>query len=194
MNQEIEIEFKNLLTAKEYDLLKAEFFERAASGFRQTNTYFDTEDGDLKKAACALRIRIKEDEAELTLKTPFKGHHKEWNMDMLQSEALQHVNAPVFLVPSSLQGFIKEELGLEITQVKKIAELTTERLETSYKDCLVVLDKSWYSRTVDYELEVESPSIEKGSRVFQSLLNRYAIPTRQTPNKIRRAVSAFKSS
>ncbi|EXJ22884.1 Adenylate cyclase [Alkalibacterium sp. AK22] len=190
MNQEIEIEFKNLLNATEYARLKTDFFGADASGFKQTNTYFDTTDEALRRSACALRIRVKKDEAEITLKTPFKGHHKEWNLPLNHSEAIKTINASIFELPPSLTSFIREELELEITQVKKIAELTTERLERPYENCLLVLDRSWYSNTTDYELELESPSIETGNTVFNSLLHTYGIPVRKTPNKIKRAVSA----
>ncbi|EUJ26736.1 hypothetical protein PCORN_14524 [Listeria cornellensis FSL F6-0969] len=68
MSQELEIEFKNMLTASEYDLLMNEFRLEEADFFTQTNYYFDTADFQLKERLAALRIRKRELHYELTLK------------------------------------------------------------------------------------------------------------------------------
>ncbi|WP_212685903.1 CYTH domain-containing protein, partial [Salmonella enterica] len=67
MAQEIEIEFKNLLTEEEYlKLLSNLPFPKYSQ--TQTNYYFETEDFSLKAHGSALRIREKNGNYTLTLK------------------------------------------------------------------------------------------------------------------------------
>lgn len=59
MSQNIEIEFKNLLTETEFMQLKS-FLDIDNSMFiKQDNHYFDTANFTLKELGCALRIRFK---------------------------------------------------------------------------------------------------------------------------------------
>lgn len=194
MNQEIEIEYKNLLTEEEYHLLSKEYFSEEVDSYTQKNTYFDTESEDLRKINCAFRIRIKAHEAEITLKSPFEGHHKELNSELTLDEAQELTSKQSIQVPEHIAEFLRSEFQLDISMIYKIAELKTERLEKDYRNCLIVLDKSWYSGLVDYELEVESPSIELGEALFHSILKEHSIPKRETLNKIARAYSAYKGN
>lgn len=187
MKQELEIEFKNLLTKEEYTQLMEYFFSDDVDGYSQKNVYFDTIEFDLKKSKCALRIRLKGDQAELTLKTPFEGHHHETNMNLDYFKAEKMITEGIFILPDELFKFLSEKIKLTDQTVHKLAELTTLRFEKNYKGCLLVLDKSSYYDTIDYELELESPSIELGNEVFQSILSTFSIPNRDTPNKIARA-------
>ncbi|MCC5895133.1 MAG: CYTH domain-containing protein [Alkalibacterium sp.] len=191
MNQEIEIEFKNLLTEEEYDVLSSTYFLKSAESFTQKNIYYDTESYDLKNRSCALRIRVKEESAEFTLKSPFEGHHKELNIPLTIEEAERLISMEAIMPPEQIKAFLKNEYELDVTTVNKLTELVTQRIEKEYKECLLVLDKSWYNDTVDYELEIESPSIEQGSSLFDSLLRTHSIPKRHTPNKIARAHRAL---
>lgn len=194
MKQELEIEFKNLLTREEYEKLMSHYFSSEHTGFSQTNVYFDTANFDLKKAKCALRIRVKNNSAELTLKTPFEGHHQESNLTLDWHEAKDTIDKGQFTLPSELYDFLSEEIGLSNPTVNKLAELTTLRYEKEYEGCLLVLDKSCYSNTTDYEIELESNTIESGMEMFNSILSRFSIPKRKTPNKIARAFSKGQKS
>lgn len=67
MSQEIEIEYKNLITIDEYNqLLTAYPFPQ--EGKKQINYYFETADRKLQHQGCALRIREKSDTYHITLK------------------------------------------------------------------------------------------------------------------------------
>lgn len=190
MKHELEIEFKNLLTKEEYLQLKDYHFSKSDSEFSQKNVYFDTAAFDLKQSKCALRIRLKDAQGELTLKTPFEGHHHETTIDLAPHKAEEMIAHGRFTLPSELYEFLADKIGLVDQNVNKLAELTTVRYEKDYKDCLLVLDKSSYSNTTDYEIELESNSIETGKEVFDSILKAFAIPKRKTPNKIARAFAA----
>ncbi len=68
MTQEIEIEFKNIVTKEEFDTLCKSFSIEAFT--KQVNHYFETPDFSLKEAGSALRIRHKGATYTLTLKQP----------------------------------------------------------------------------------------------------------------------------
>jgi len=75
MRQEMEIEFKNLLTNSEYQRIK-NFLQLEDPLFKkQENHYFDTNDYALKSHGAALRIREKKGTWELTLKQPRLDEH-----------------------------------------------------------------------------------------------------------------------
>ncbi|SFB84076.1 Uncharacterized protein YjbK [Alkalibacterium subtropicum] len=190
MRQEVEIEYKNLLTKQEYDKLKAILFTDKASPQVQENYYFDTKDYRLKKAQCALRIRIKGNSAEMTLKTPFEGHHTETTLDISPKRARELITAGSFSLPKAIHSVLLQE-NISVQQdVFKIAQLKTERLEAVNPHSIIVLDKSYYSNQIDYELEVESDSKATGKKLFAQILNDHAIPERATQNKIARAFDA----
>lgn len=49
MTQQIEIEFKNMLTKRQYEQLLEAFSIKNEQIIRQVNHYFDTKENDLKK-------------------------------------------------------------------------------------------------------------------------------------------------
>ena len=68
MTQEIEIEFKNIVTEDEFSTLCQSFSINAFT--KQVNHYFETPSFSLKEAGSALRIRHKGETYTLTLKQP----------------------------------------------------------------------------------------------------------------------------
>src|SRR5699024_12135520 len=69
MSQEIEIEYKNLITEHEYNqILKAYPFPK--EGVKQINHYFETAHRELGQMGYAIRIREKSNTYTLTLKEP----------------------------------------------------------------------------------------------------------------------------
>ena len=70
MTEQIEIEFKNLLTETEFEHLLRNFHISRDQFITQRNHYFDTPEFLLKDRACALRIREKDGQYEMTLKQP----------------------------------------------------------------------------------------------------------------------------
>ena len=72
MSQNIEIEFKNMLTSEEFLQLKLHFNIDQNKFKKQVNHYFDTPSFSLKSLNSALRIREKGTQFEMTLKQPAK--------------------------------------------------------------------------------------------------------------------------
>lgn len=183
MSFEIEIEFKNLLTEKEFQKLR-DFFQIKEDAFvEQMNYYFDTPHFLIKKNGSALRIREKNGKYELTLKEPNP-------IGLLESsEPLNKEEFENFLKGWIPDGEIKEKLiskNIPIEQLSLFGTLKTKRAEVIYKSGKIVLDESSYLNKKDFELEYEVDDFSIGQEEFHSLLESLEIPVRKTVNKIQR--------
>lgn len=184
LGQHIEIEFKNMLTKKEYLHLITEFSINETLIDTQINHYFDTDKFQLKELASALRIREKKGKFELTLKQPEKVGLLESNQELTKEMAfsmLQGAALPEGIVREQL-----EKIDFPINKLQYFGSLTTKRCELQYKDGLLVLDHSLYLLKEDYELEYEVEDPQKGEIAFKQLLQTFHIPIRATENKIKR--------
>lgn len=179
MNQEIEIEFKCLLSKEQFDQLIKSFHPGPFT--TQHNHYFDTPDFLLKKAGAALRIREKNGQAEMTLKEPAK-------VGLLESTVVLSKED----VTASLSGTIPYNDVMAAARKRAGANafvhfgtLSTKRAELDYKDGLLVFDHSTYVNQEDYELEYEAKDLS-GKQTFLTLLNSFNIEYKPAENKIRR--------
>lgn len=184
MSQSIEIEFKNLLTRAEYEMIKKHFQLNQSLFFLQDNHYFETPDFSLRENGAALRIRKKGNNFELTLKQPISTGLLETNQILTNEEA---INALKFnQIPSGQITQLISEMNINPRSVTFFGTLTTERAEWEYQNGLLVLDKSSYLETEDYELEYEVKEYSAGETHFVHLLHSLQIPLRKTENKIKR--------
>lgn len=185
MAQEIEIEFKNILTKDEFERLKAHFGLSASSFVTQQNHYFDTNSFSLKEKKSALRIRKKKDQYTLTLKQPAKIGLLETHQPLTETEALDAISTS--RLPSSGDVIEKlKELHINRNEIEFFGTLTTNRAEIVYEDGIFVLDHSQYLQKEDYEVEFEVQDEKKGKEQFLTLLKSFNIPIRKTENKIKR--------
>ena len=70
--REIEIEFKNLLTKDQYDVLFEKYDLKNSEEIINKNFYYDDADESFKKIGAALRIRYTNKKTEMTLKVKVK--------------------------------------------------------------------------------------------------------------------------
>lgn len=188
MSTNLEIEFKNMLSESEYEQLLNHFSISEEQIWTQKNVYFDTKAFDLKRQKAALRVRIKNNTYELTLKTQAEVGLLETNQMITKTDytTLKHdhrlINGPVY---EALM-----DLGININDLRVITDLITKRAEVDYQDGLLVLDKSFYGEVIDFELEYEVKDYNKGLNIFNELLAKHNIPTRPAQNKIKRATAA----
>lgn len=188
MDQEIEIEFKNLLTEKEYQQVYHYLPFKSVELMEQTNYYFETDDMKLKQHGAALRIRYKNGKCTLTLKEPHKEGLLETHETLTEEEANLWIQNKMIEKPhvsKQLQG-----LGVSIDSLQYLGSLTTRRKEVNYEGTTVVLDHSLYYDQEDYELEVEASSKDDGKKVIREILKACNIPERKTDNKIKRFYNA----
>lgn len=185
MNQEIEIEFKNLLTKKEFEKMTQYFSIEKKQFNTQENHYFDTPDFSLKANGAALRIRQKNNKYVLTLKQPAQEGLLETH-ETLSSEEAQEILETNKIKIGAISNILLTEFGVSPTKLELFGTLTTSRAETKYMDGTLVLDHSNYLSKEDYELEYEVADYAIGKENFTNLLKELNIPSRQTDNKIKR--------
>lgn len=188
MSQNIEIEFKNLLTETEFTLLKDYLNMDESQFFKQENHYFDTVQFALKEHGCALRVREKDGQYELTLKEPHSEGLLETNQSLSSKEVKTMLEKHIII-----DGPVKDRLRqfhIPLGEMTYFGSLTTKRAEKEYEGGLIVLDYSTYLNHFDYEVEYEVTDFQLGKEVFEKLLTQLKIPIRKTENKIRRFYNA----
>lgn len=184
MSQNLEIEFKNMLSEEEYRKLLQLFNIKEEDIFTQENHYFDTSDFLLKQKGAALRIREKNGSWEMTLKQPFQEGLLETNQPLTYQEAALAINENI-IPEGEIQKQIKK-MDIPFSNIVYFGSLVTKRAEVKETDGLLVLDYSSYLNTEDFELEYEVENYQRGQVRFSEFLARHGIPKRETNNKIRR--------
>ncbi|WP_284139403.1 MULTISPECIES: CYTH domain-containing protein [unclassified Virgibacillus] len=190
MAQEIEIEYKNLLTKEEFDRLLFAF-PFPEQPIIQTNHYFETRNFALKDRQSALRIREKNGKYQLTLKEPAAEGLLETHDSLTKEEAEDWLKGNIRGQHHTAKQLVK--LGISIDELVYHGSLVTARRECKYKDVLLVLDFSTYHGTSDYEFELEAPNAQIGQQAFDQILTHLNIEHRTTPNKIQRFFSTLRS-
>lgn len=189
MSQQLEIEFKNMLTKTEYLQLLDYFSATKQEFFTQTNSYFDTVEWNLKNIGAGLRIRLLPQSAELTLKTP----EKEGLLETTDSLTLEEGQSLIAAKTIKTDGHVAKKL-IELTinpeTVALLGTLTTKRFERKTADGLFVLDESQYENSIDYELELEVADYQIGKEVFEEFLTARKLPYRPAKHKIARMIEA----
>ncbi|MGV2940839.1 CYTH domain-containing protein [Mesobacillus sp. LC4] len=184
MSQNIEIEFKNMLTQDEFQVLRIHFNIEPEQFKKQINHYFDTNTFALKDKGSALRIREKGSSFELTLKQPAEQGLLETNQILTASQAQKALSSGE--LPEGEVKHAVSKLMHSSSSLNYFGSLTTVRAEVEYKDGLLVLDHSYYLNTEDYELEYEVTNESEGYKVFSKLLEELKISLKPTDNKIKR--------
>lgn len=178
-----EIEFKQLLSKDVYDKFKYTFFEDKEP-FIQINYYIDTPNFILRDHKSALRIRVKNDTYEMTLKVPADVGLMEYN------HMVKHIPKTGDVIfnnslPEDIREIV-ESYGINDNELTILGALRTARLETNYKNELLVLDRSDYFDKVDYELEFEVTDYNNGLKKFHSLLEEFNLEHTVPNNKVQR--------
>jgi len=178
-----EIEFKQLLSKANYqDIYDKYFLDEKA--FSQTNYYIDTLNFDLKSHQSALRIRVKNNAYEMTLKVPAEigllEYNFETNIEPKLNKQIESQDLPEDILDQLLN------MGIDIDSLIILGDLTTERIEKEIDGNLLVLDKNRYLGFEDFELEYEVDDYNEGLIQFKSILNQFNIKHEMPNNKVKR--------
>ena len=192
MSQEIEIEFKNLLTKVQYEHLLEVFSIDASQIHRQVNHYFDTPGQHLKKLSSALRIRELPDTIECTLKEKTAEHQHLETTDIISAEQSKAMLAGSKITAPSVKARL-EHYKVPLTDLHCYGTLTTDRVEIPYEGGLLVFDHSFYLHCDDYEVEYETNDETFGKNVFDKFLKQHNIEPKVAPKKIVRFMTALKN-
>ena len=190
MSQQMEIEFKNLLTKEEYTRLLTFFNIRPEQIVHQENHYFDTPNYDLKNAASGLRIRILPNRIECTLKERSSENAHLETTDILTADvAVKMIRGLTFEAPSVEQRLL--DMNVNKAELQLFGSLTTNRVELEYEGGLLVFDHSFYLQCEDYEVEYETSEENTGFDIFQQFLTQHQIEKRYAKKKIARFAEAL---
>lgn len=181
-----EIEFKQLLSQTEYQQIYDTYF-KGIIPFSQTNYYIDTPDFQLKAHKSALRIRVKADYNEMTLKVPAEVGLMEYNFETSIVPQLDKVITPDSIPPDIIEQL--KQMDITLDELTILGALTTNRVESKVSDNLLVLDHSSYLDQEDYELEYEVSDYDQGLQNFKSLLEQFNIQHQTPDNKVQRFFS-----
>ena len=175
MKTNLEIEFKTLIDENTY-LKMLKLFDLENNVFEQINHYFDTNNADLISNHYVLRIRQKGQNYKLTSKSHSPEGAFEKHIFLTKDQALKMLD----------EGFDANVIEFPY-YVKKVAELTTYRTSTEYKDGRLFFDKNHYYGITDYEIEYEANSMEQGLIDFENFLKENNIPYQKSISKSKRA-------
>ncbi|WP_270908684.1 CYTH domain-containing protein [Staphylococcus saprophyticus] len=178
-----EIEFKQLLTQSQYQSIYKTYFQDVGT-FSQTNYYIDTSQFDLKANQSALRIRVKDDYNEMTLKIPAEVGLMEYNFE---TRVVPELNKSITtqMLPAEIIEQL-EKMDFDLNQLVILGALTTERLEKEVNGNLLVLDKSRYLAFEDFELEFEVDDYDEGFKQFKNILEQFNMQHEIPDNKVQR--------
>jgi uncharacterized protein YjbK len=191
MAQEIEIEFKNMLTKEQYEQLLVTFAINKADIKHQVNHYFDTPDWHLKNLSSGLRVRIVDHQHyECTLKQKTSTHtHLETTDILSKAQAHTILQTNFSDAPSVRQQLVQLEIPLEALNL--FGSLATNRVELNYKGGTLVFDHSHYVDTDDYEVEYETTNEQEGAQIFEAFLQQHNIKKHGAMKKIARFMNAL---
>ncbi|MEK4424185.1 CYTH domain-containing protein [Solibacillus sp. FSL K6-1523] len=190
MSQQIEIEFKNLLTKEQYERLLLEFSVEATQIERQVNHYFDTPEQHLKNLHSGLRIRTVSENIECTLKEKTAEHQHLETTEQLNTKQAEQMLAGQSLPAPSIRERL-QDLQVPLQDLQCFGTLTTDRVELPYEGGLLVFDHSFYLHCEDYEVEYETNDEAFGKNIFSQFLLKYDIKPQPTPKKIARFMTAL---
>ena len=168
MSQELEIEFKNMLTKKEFEKIKSYYQFSSEQFVIQKNHYYDTPSFSLKEKGAALRIREKQQRFVLTLKEPAPVGLMETHQELTRKPEIE-----TFMIPHGPVYDRLKRLGIEADELILFGTLATSRAEKNLPQGLIVLDHSRYLTVEDYELEFEVSDLEIGQAAFSALLQKF---------------------
>lgn len=191
MSNDMEIEAKMLLSEEEYNKLVLHILKKHPRVMDQTNYYLDTHDYKLRKYGLGLRIREKNNSYELTLKAPLSEGLLEKTSPLTVKQFNNILNGKI--ETNDTIEFLKI-LGFEISDIAVICSLNTYRIELDYEDGVLCLDKNKYADQLDYEIEMESDSMQNAINKMKQFLEEAHVTFHELNNvsKHHRAMNAIK--
>lgn len=190
MSNAIEIEAKALVSQDDYRKLAKLFPD--SPRYTQTNHYIDSDTRILNKEGIALRIREKNGQYELTLKTPLSQGLLEKNCVITKQQFDDFKQKGIF--PKGDTSRFLTMLDIDIATLKILTSLTTDRIDVEYKGGLLSIDRNCYSGKTDYEVEFEYNNLGGAKKVLSDLFEENGIAyTFTKASKTRRAMEALEA-
>ncbi|MCD7810171.1 MAG: CYTH domain-containing protein [Erysipelotrichaceae bacterium] len=187
MNEQIEIEYKILLTKDTYQQIINDYQNQITDAYLQVNDYFTHP--LLNGKHFMLRIRSKKDKYELTLKRPYQGHRLETNIDITKEERENFINHKTM---NNEIITILEENNIPYQELQQLYSLSTYRTDILLEEGMLSLDKNNYLDKEDYELEFEVNDPTTGYSKFLDIIKPYGLHyTKNNTTKVVRAMTRY---
>lgn len=187
MQKNPEVEFKSLLTEKEYlRILKK--FPNAKADF-QTNHYFDTKRFTLKASNISLRVRER-NTLELTMKKNVTYNTNIKTVPITKDE-FDAILRNGEITQEEIAGEINRIIGEQ--KLINYLSLSTLRYYTPYAKGILNIDRSEYVGVTDYEIEYTASSYQQGKNDFVQMIADLGIQYKKSDKKIKRAFNALKN-
>ncbi len=187
MNEQIEIEYKILLTKDTYQQILNDYQNQITDSYLQVNDYFTHP--LLNEKHFMLRIRSKKDKYELTLKRPYQGHRLETNIDISKEERENFINHKP--MHNEIITILKEN-NIPYHELQQLYSLSTYRTDILLEEGMLSLDKNNYLDKEDYELEFEVNDTNTGYVKFLDIIKPYGLHyTKNNTNKVVRAMLRY---
>lgn len=187
--QQIEIEYKILLTQDIFQQILKDYQERIESDYIQINDYFSHPLLTAKKMM--LRIRTKNNHYELTLKRPYHNHRIETNIPLSEEEKdlfYQHQ------LHNEITDILKQE-DIALNELQHLFSLTTHRYDIRLPEGILSLDENTYLHQHDFELEFEVYDEKQGFEQFLKIIEPYHLSYQHNClSKVVRAFQAYANS
>ncbi len=158
---EREYEAKALVSQTDFEKLKGRF--EIIDTVNQTNIYFETKDNFFKANNSALRIRLKNDTYQLTIKKRDADGNTEWNYQISKNIANNIINTKSINLANWEFPFNEELHELNIYTIK------TTRFCLKYNNYIIEADETLFNKTIDYELEIEAESLKLANALLTDL-------------------------
>ena len=186
--EQLEIEFKILLTKEMYQKIKNDFKNQIKETYSQTNYYLMHP--ILDQLQYSLRIRKKKNSYELTLKRPSSSGLKEMNIQIdetIKNKIFHHqpVDNEIFT--------ILKDINIAYQDLNCQHYLKTIRSDIELKEGILSLDDNEYNGVKDYEMELEVLNKEEGYQKWLSILKHYHLSYKKNcDSKIKRMKMTLK--
>lgn len=189
-NRNMEYEARVMIDEQKYLEIKKSFLNKCHNHKEMVNInhYFDNESRYLTEHHMVLRLRnISEKENELTLKIKGENGDLEINYPLTLNQVDKILVNLEFPKCEIIDELIKR--GIDISSLKLITILKTERLEFYYPEYTFVVDKNYYNNKVDFNLEVESDSKNAAISYLKSIIPEFGVEYKKDYiSKSRRAI------
>lgn len=191
----MEYEKRVMIDENQYLSVK-DFFYKSKYKYHEIvneNLYFDNESHYIILHDMMLRIRIiNGTPKEVTLKV--KGDNGDQEITRIIKKKID-LSKSLFeqdlLNESMIRIFKKHNINPQ--NIRLITSLTTYRMEVFADNCLYVIDKNIYNGITDYDIEVESSSIDLAEKYLLELISKFNIEYKKDyVTKSRRAINSIK--
>ncbi len=171
-----EYEAKALISKQDYD--KLILTNKIDSSVKQTNVYFETEDGWFKKNKSALRIRqIDSKPTVLTIKIEIDEGNIEHDYELSAEQT--HILLTEFKLPNF-------DFPIKFPNLSQKYLIVTTRKTFLFEGFTIELDQTSFGNFIDYEVEIEASTLQIANDKLDNLAQQYQLELKKSAPKIAR--------